>query len=262
MPTTSKSIASAYHEAWTEKRFASAIDLLAPTLHVEVPINDYPTKDSFADALQSFGRRVGSVTVLSEMAADDEAMILYDMDVEGLGTMRVVEHFTVANGKIVRLRQIHDTAALRNGARSEEPAYTDGVEIAATAARVFDALTTRDGISGWWTSFVTGSPIAGETIELAFAGIDERIVMRVGATEPFSSVVWSCIEHTGHPEWVGTTVVFEIEATNNGSTELRLHHIGLVPDLDCFEQCEAGWRHFLRSIKGYVERGEGMPFTP
>jgi ketosteroid isomerase-like protein len=27
--------------------------------------------------------------------------------------MRVVEHFTVADGRIVRLRQIHDTAGLR-----------------------------------------------------------------------------------------------------------------------------------------------------
>jgi ketosteroid isomerase-like protein len=36
------------------------------------------------------------------------------MDIEMLGTMRVAEHFTVADGKIVRVRQIHDTFALRN----------------------------------------------------------------------------------------------------------------------------------------------------
>jgi hypothetical protein len=40
-------------------------------------------------------------------------MLLYDMDVRGLGVMRVAEHFTIRNGKIARLRQIHDTAALR-----------------------------------------------------------------------------------------------------------------------------------------------------
>ena len=40
-------------------------------------------------------------------------MLLYDMDVAGLGTLRVAEHFTVRDGKIARIRQVHDTAALR-----------------------------------------------------------------------------------------------------------------------------------------------------
>ena len=54
-----------------------------------------------------------SVRLPSALGAGDEAMLLYDIDVGGLGTMRVVEHFTVAQGVIVRLRQIHDTHALR-----------------------------------------------------------------------------------------------------------------------------------------------------
>ncbi|MBA3807430.1 MAG: hypothetical protein H0X28_03405 [Solirubrobacterales bacterium] len=40
-------------------------------------------------------------------------MLLYDMDVDGLGEMRVAEHFTVAGDQITRIRQIHDTALLR-----------------------------------------------------------------------------------------------------------------------------------------------------
>ena len=47
------------------------------------------------------------------MSAGKEGMLLYDMDVPHLGTLRVAEHFTVENGKITRIRQIHDTAALR-----------------------------------------------------------------------------------------------------------------------------------------------------
>jgi hypothetical protein len=107
------SIARAYHAGWTSKDFDTAVGLLSAQLHVEVPINAYPTTESFAQALVGFGSHVRRVDVLSEMAAANEAMLLYDMDVEGLGTMRVVEHFTVADGKIVRLRQIHDTALLR-----------------------------------------------------------------------------------------------------------------------------------------------------
>ncbi len=40
-------------------------------------------------------------------------MLLYDLEVEGLGKMRIAEHFTIAGGRITRIRQIHDTAALR-----------------------------------------------------------------------------------------------------------------------------------------------------
>jgi SnoaL-like protein len=108
-----QSVARAYHSAWVGKRFDEAVALLSPKLVVEVPINDYPTKESFASALMSFGRLVSHADLLSEMAAGDEAMQLYDMEVEGLGTIRVVEHFTVVDGEITRLRQIHDTAALR-----------------------------------------------------------------------------------------------------------------------------------------------------
>jgi ketosteroid isomerase-like protein len=107
------SVVRRYHDGWTSKNYEQAIDLLAPTLKVEVPINDYPTAESFAQALRSFGNLVTSVDLLSELSDGDEAMLLYDMQVEQLGTLRVVEHLTVADGKIARLRQIHDTAPIR-----------------------------------------------------------------------------------------------------------------------------------------------------
>ncbi|HEX2047964.1 MAG TPA: nuclear transport factor 2 family protein [Acidimicrobiales bacterium] len=102
-----------YHEAWTAKNFGDAASLLAADLHVEVPVNHYPTTESFAAALESFGSMTTGLALLAEMSAGDEAMLLYDMEVDGLGRLRVAEHFTVARGKIVRIRQVHDTAALR-----------------------------------------------------------------------------------------------------------------------------------------------------
>jgi ketosteroid isomerase-like protein len=106
-------IARVYHDAWTAKDFDRASALLADNFAVEVPVNHYPSAASFAAALRAFGSMTRGVELLSAMSAGDEAMLLYDMDVEGLGVMRVVEHFTIRNGKIARLRQIHDTAALR-----------------------------------------------------------------------------------------------------------------------------------------------------
>lgn len=109
-----RSIVRAYHRAWTTKDFDSAVRLLAPDLKVEVPINDYPTTESFAKAVIGFGALVRRVDLLAEFTNGNEAMLLYDMDVEKLGAMRVAEHFTVNNGRITRIRQIHDTAAVRS----------------------------------------------------------------------------------------------------------------------------------------------------
>jgi hypothetical protein len=107
------SIARAYHRGWTTKNFDEAIGLLSGELKVEVPINNYPTRESFAKAVAAFGSMTTHVDLLAEFGHDDQAILLYDMDVEGLGRMRVAEHFTIGDGQITRIRQIHDTAALR-----------------------------------------------------------------------------------------------------------------------------------------------------
>jgi ketosteroid isomerase-like protein len=106
-------VVRAYYDAWTTGDFGHAAALLAPDLAVEVPVNEYPDASSFAAALESFGSLATRTDLLAAMSADQEAMLLYDMDVPGLGAFRVAEHFTVAGGKITRIRQIHDTAALR-----------------------------------------------------------------------------------------------------------------------------------------------------
>jgi hypothetical protein len=75
--------------------------------------HEFPTTESFAVALAGFGQLVRSVDLLAEMSAGNDAMLLYDLEVEHLGSLRIAEHFTVALGEITRIRQIHDTAALR-----------------------------------------------------------------------------------------------------------------------------------------------------
>lgn len=106
-------IAREYHRAWTGGDFDAAARRLAPDLDVEVPINAYGNATEFMLAVRSFGGAVTRVDLLSELGGDDEAMLLYDLEVPGLGGLRVAEHFTVSDGTITRIRQIHDTAGFR-----------------------------------------------------------------------------------------------------------------------------------------------------
>lgn len=113
MTQDTAAVIRAYHDAWTSKNFGTASALLADHLTVEVPVNEYPTAESFAVALEGFGSMVTKVEMLAAMSDGDEAMLLYDLTAGPVGTMRIAEHFTVADGKIVRIRQIHDTALVR-----------------------------------------------------------------------------------------------------------------------------------------------------
>jgi uncharacterized protein YndB with AHSA1/START domain len=243
---------------------------------VEVPMNEYPTTQSFAEALERFGNEVTSVNMLAEMADADEATVLYDMDVRAIGTVRVVEHFTVDGGKIVRLRQIHDTVAIRAASgqpdaavpalsdEADPPArkgYTASFDVSAPVAKVFEALTTDEGLASWWASSATGCGSVGATIVLGFSGLEVTISFRIDSETYPTSVIWTCLRHTGLPDWDGTTVVFELRGRGTDTTELSFEHVGLVDELDCYEQCHAGWDHFLASLRSYVEIGSGSPFS-
>lgn len=265
----------AYYDAWTRKDFAGATALLARTLTAEVPVNDYPTAESFAAALKSFGSVVNSVNLLAAMSNGNEAMLLYDLDAGPIGPLRVAEHFTVAAGKITRIRQIHDTVAVRAaGLADQGPApatevtagpgevtahqatmYARQLTIGAPRERVFAAIATLDGPRHWWTTVVTGSAGVGGELRFGFAGLDEQIVMRVDDLRPPMAAGWSCVAHTRDGEWTGTQVRFELSDRGPTSCELDFRHIGISPEV-----VAAGWDHFLASLAGYAECGEGSPY--
>jgi hypothetical protein len=102
-----------YHRAWTSKNFDQVGRFLARDLVTEVPLNTYDGREQFLAALTGFGRFVTSVDLLAEFSHGDEAMLLYDIVTGPVGTIRIAEHFTIADHRITRIRQIHDTVALR-----------------------------------------------------------------------------------------------------------------------------------------------------
>jgi uncharacterized protein YndB with AHSA1/START domain len=264
MPATTREVVSVYHAAWTSGKWREAAVLLDPNLQVEVPINEYPTARSFVEALISFGSQVQSVEVLSTLSAGGEAMMLYDLDVANLGRLRVAEHFTVTGGKIVRLRQIHDTIAFRppghEGPKAPETSYTSELRIDAPRSEVFTALTTPDGLTGWWSTSAEGSCAEGQTMVVGFAGVDETISFRTDGNVESARLVWTCIQHTGLPDWEGTEILFTLSPAGECGTKVNFIHRGLVPALECFDQCRRGWDSFLSSLVSFVEDGRGAPF--
>jgi hypothetical protein len=73
-------VVRAYHDAWTAGDFERAAALLAAGLRVEVPVNEYPTAESFAATLKGFGSRATRLELLAAMTDGEEGILLYDMD--------------------------------------------------------------------------------------------------------------------------------------------------------------------------------------
>jgi uncharacterized protein YndB with AHSA1/START domain/DNA-binding transcriptional ArsR family regulator len=165
----------------------------------------------------------------------------------------------------------------------DESGYGADVTIAAPRARVLAALSTLDGLAGWWTPTVSGDPTPGGEITFTFG--DANAVMRVdrvdglivrsgtepvvrSGTEPVvrsgtepASVVWTCLSSSALPEWSGTTIHFDLVDRGSDTTLLEFRHVGLVPAFECFSQCELGWGHFLPSLAALAAGAEASPWS-
>jgi uncharacterized protein YndB with AHSA1/START domain len=147
------------------------------------------------------------------------------------------------------------TARPGEAATAEATAYARQLTIRVAREPVFDAIATLDGLRRWWTTTVTGSAAPGGTLRFGFAGLDEQIVMRVDAVRPLSAIRWSCVAHTRHDEWTGSTVRFGLADRGSQACELNFRHTGIAREL-----VAQGWEHFLASLAAYAEYGAGSPY--
>ncbi len=141
--------------------------------------------------------------------------------------------------------------------------YTKTMRIQAPPRTVYEAVTTVSGLEGWWSNDTFSKN--GE-ITVRFGEIFQTLKLRDLA--PDKNVVWEFTEHylplegtTQTDDWVGTSASFDIQPNSDGSSSLVFTHVGLTPQLDCYDECFAGWNLYLESLKQYIEHGTGTPFT-
>jgi uncharacterized protein YndB with AHSA1/START domain len=120
--------------------------------------------------------------------------------------------------------------------------------------KVYDALTTLDGLSGWWASDTTGSVEVGGVIEFRFGpgGFDMQVV----ELQPAERVQWEVVD--GPVEWIGTTVHWEIKQDGEWTIVL-FRHVGWREPVEFMYHCSTKWATFLMSLKSLLETGTGSP---
>jgi uncharacterized protein YndB with AHSA1/START domain len=123
-----------------------------------------------------------------------------------------------------------------------------------SAAKVYQALATTEGLSRWWITDTTGETHEGGIVKLRPDG--DAYDMKVVASRPDDVVEWKCV--SGPPEWIGTHVTFRLK-TKGDETYVLFTHAGWREPVEFMHHCSTKWALFLMSLKSWLERAEGRP---
>lgn len=119
---------------------------------------------------------------------------------------------------------------------------------------VYQALTTLDDLSAWWTDDTGGDSKVGGVLQFRFGagGFDMKLL----ELEPARKVLWLVVE--GPEEWIGTKISFELEQRDDWTIVL-FKHLGWKEPVEFMHHCSTKWAVFLLSLKSLLETGKGAP---
>lgn len=142
---------------------------------------------------------------------------------------------------------------------------------------IYNALTTEDGLSSWWTPNTQANAEIGSIAKFPFEG-DYVKHMEIVDLISDKFVRWRCLE--GDKEWINTEITFklvqkdlpslqlkhpevkgQLEQSKNGiKTVVLFEHRNWKAYSPSFAECSYTWAIFLRSLKLYCETGKGTPW--
>lgn len=119
---------------------------------------------------------------------------------------------------------------------------------------VYQALVTREGLSGWWTTDTQGENKVGGMLQFRFeaGGFD----MEVLELDPGKRVLWQVAD--GPAEWIGTHVSWGLNQEGD-YTIVLFKHQGWREPVEFMHHCSTKWAVFLMSLKSLLETGQGNP---
>ncbi len=129
--------------------------------------------------------------------------------------------------------------------------------INASIAKVFDAISTPNGLDKWWTKRSSGKVDIGETFHFHF--------------EPdynWTAVVSKCIPdkefeltmQNSDQDWKGSKVGFHL-IDKNSVTEVQFYHTGWKENNEHLRISNFCWAMYLRILKRNLEFGEFVQYA-
>lgn len=139
--------------------------------------------------------------------------------------------------------------------------YSTSFTVDESPAQVYAAILD---VPAWWTGQVEGTTdVVGA--EFSYRHPPQHYSRQHVAELEFASrVSWDVVDSelsfvSESDEWTGSRISFEITPVKTG-TQLRFTHVGLVPDVECYDACSTGWMHYITaSLHSLITTGAGLP---
>jgi len=127
--------------------------------------------------------------------------------------------------------------------------------ISAPRHTVYEAISTVEGISKWWTKDTTGDGDPGGIMAFRFGNMGPDF--KVTAQTEDKEVKWECV--AGFDDWIGTTITFYLDE-NEGKTRVRFSHDNWKETGDHYAACNFSWARYMMSLRQLCETGVGAAY--
>jgi len=138
----------------------------------------------------------------------------------------------------------------------EKQNYQRVINASCTAQEAYDFI---NDLPFWWTVDFEGSAQnVGDTFTVHFGDIFKTF--EVKELIAGKKIVWQVIDCfmpwlSNKHEWTGTSIIWNIDAENN-STNVTMTHVDLIPEVECYKDCEKGWNYYLNESLAKLLNGE------
>ena len=141
------------------------------------------------------------------------------------------------------------------------PNFTATFTVDQTPKEAFAAI---NNVRGWWSGNIEGSTNKlGDEWTYRYKDMHYS-KQKITELVPGKKVVWLVLDSflsfvKDKKEWNGTKITFEI-AKKGDKTEVRFTHKGLVPDIECYDDCSNAWGSYVNgSLRSLIIKGKGQP---
>ena len=125
-----------------------------------------------------------------------------------------------------------------------------------------EAMKKISQVNCWWKKDFSGN--AGklnDTFKVPFSE-PSFIDFIVSEFSPGEKLVWKVTDcylpwFKDKKEWNNTEVVFQL-SQNKGKTKIDFTHMGLTPEVECYDACEKGWNGHINTLEKFINEDKGL----
>ncbi|HVW59578.1 MAG TPA: SRPBCC domain-containing protein [Puia sp.] len=138
--------------------------------------------------------------------------------------------------------------------------YHCSITAGVSAKEAFEKIAR---VGDWWAVDFKGSAKrTGDAFTVTFG--ETFVDFTISEAIADKKIIWQVTDCNLHwidnkKEWNGTKIIWEV-SSRNGSTQVDMTHVGLVPGVECYEMCKPGWDHHIKdSLLELITTGKGLP---